>query len=273
MICLTRATAVAAGVLALVTLGAVDAHAQYGRPLVNDPPLGEKYRVEASISFWNPSLDSVISSDSLNIGGTDIDVKSDLGYGDKSIREFRFVFRPFRKHKLRVAYTPTSQSSDRVLQRALVFNGVTYNVGLPVQSDLAWNTWRFGYEYDFIYRDRGYFGVILEGRHVDAEFDLRSPVATEFTRAKGFVPALGVVGRAYVHKRVSITGEITGMSVPEIDNYKGSFFDFDIYGTVSLNHYLGGRFGFRSLDASYEAEQEQGDLTLKGVYFSIVARF
>ena len=58
MIRLPRLSAVAAGALALVAVSVVPARAQYGRPMVSDPAIGEKYHVEAIINFWNPSLDA-----------------------------------------------------------------------------------------------------------------------------------------------------------------------------------------------------------------------
>ena len=273
MIRLPRLSAVAAGALALVAVSVVPARAQYGRPMVSDPAIGEKYHVEAVINFWNPNLEAQISSESLGIGGSDIDVKADLGYVDKSIREFKFVLRPGVKHKFRIAYTPIKYEGDVLLVRTIIFNGIAFNVGLPVQTEFTWNTWRFGYEYDFVHTDRGFVGFILEARYVDAQLALRTPIDNEFTQAKGPVPAIGGIGRVYVHKHVSITGEITGMKVPEIQGYAGSFFDLDIYGTVNFTNNVGVQAGYRTLDAAYTAKKDTGDLNMRGLYFTGVARF
>lgn len=271
MIRLPRVFAVMAGVLTL--LCAAPALAQYGRPMVSDPAIGEKYVVEAVLNLWNPSLDAIISSESLGIVGTAIDVADDLGYEDKTVREFRFVLRPGRKHKLRAAYTPVSLDSDVLLRRDIVFNGIRFNVGLPIQTEFKWNTWRFGYEYDFVYRDRGFAGFIVEARYMDAQLSLRSPIDDEFAQARGVLPAVGGIGRVYVHERVSITGEMVGMKVPEFDDYFGSFFDLDIYGTFNATNNFGVQAGYRWLDASYEAEFDTGDLKMKGLYFTGVVRF
>lgn len=273
MIRLPRVAAVAASAVALVALSSAPALAQYGRPMMNDPAIGEKYHVEAVLNLWNPSLDATISSESLGIMGSDIDVKEDLGYDDKSVREYRFVLRPGRKHKFRFAYTPVKYEGDVLLNRTIVFNGIAFNVGLPVQTDFEWKTWRIGYEYDFIYRDRGYAGFIVETRVTDASLELRSPIDNEFTRARGPIPAIGGVVRGYPAKNFSITGEVTGFKVPKVDQYEGSFFDFDIYGTFNITHNFGVQGGYRTLDASYLAELDRGDLTLKGIYFTGVARF
>ncbi len=191
MIRLPRVFAVAAGALALVAVSVAPARAQYGKPMVSDPAVGEKYHVEAVIDLWTPNLDARISSESLGIIGSEIDVKTDLGYVNKSVRELRLVLRPGLKHKFRFAYTPISYEGDVVLVRKIIFNGIAFNVGLPIQTEFKWNTWRFGYEHDFIYTDRGFAGFIVEARYVDAQLALQSPLDSEFTEAKGPVPAIG----------------------------------------------------------------------------------
>ena len=44
-------------------------------------------------------------------------------------------------------------------------------VTLPVATDLKWKAYRFGYEWDFVYRDRGFVGVVLEAKYTDVEDD------------------------------------------------------------------------------------------------------
>jgi hypothetical protein len=262
-----------AGALLLVLAAALPARAQYGRPVIDNPAVGEQYHVEGVLNLWNPDLQATIESESLGIIGDKIDIKTDLGYIDKQIREFRIVLRPGKKHKFRIAYTPVDYSGDVVLSRDIVFNGIKFTVGLPIQTEFKWNTWRLGYEYDFVYTDRWYVGFIGEARITDAELMLQSPVDDEFTRARGPIPAIGGVVRVYPERHTSVTAEFTGFKLPEINNYKGDFFDFDIYGTYSFTKYVGVQGGYRTLDASYLAKHDNGELKLKGLYFAAVVRF
>ena len=64
MIRLPRATAAVAGALTLVAVSAAPARAQYGRPMLSDPAMGEKYHVEAVLNLWNPNLEAIVSSES-----------------------------------------------------------------------------------------------------------------------------------------------------------------------------------------------------------------
>ena len=195
------------------------------------------------------------------------------GTPTSAIRQFRLVLRPGRKHKFRIEYIPIKFEDDTILNRTFVFNGIEYNVGLPVQTQFEWDTWRLGYEYDFVYTDRVYAGFILEVRQTHAQLQLDSPIDSEFTEASGPIPGIGGVVRVYPAKNFSITGEVTGLNVPEIDEYEGTFFDVDIYGTFNFSNNFGVQGGYRALDASYLAKLDTGNLTLKGFYFTGVARF
>ena len=268
-----RAAGLAAGTTLLWLAAPVPASAQYGRPTMSELPLGEKYHIEATYGFWNPDLEATISSEQLGIVGSDIDVKSDLGYTDSKIRQFKLVLRPGRKHKFRIEYIPVKFEGDTFLNRKIIFNGIEFNVGLPVRSQFEWDTWRLGYEYDFVYTGRISAGFVVEVRQTTAQLQLDSPVDSEFTEAKGPVPGIGGVFRGYVSKNFSITGEVTGLKVPKIDDYEGNFVDINVYGTFNFTNNFGVQAGYRALDASYLAKLDTGDLTLKGLYFTGVARF
>jgi len=251
------------------------AEAQYGRRTLAEPATGEDYHVEIAGGFWNPTPQVLISSESLGIPGSDIDFVSDLGIEKKRFRELRLVLRPARKHKFRINYIPISYTAQSVLTRNIVFNGIQYRVGLPVTSALTWRAWRFGYEYDFIYRDRGFVGFIVEAKYTDVEARLNSLIGEEFARARAPIPALGGIGRAYVAPNISVTGELTGFKLPNSidENYAGRYLDFDLYGTVNFSDHVGVQLGYRSFDVMYRVDEDFGDFVLKGVYFTGVVRF
>ena len=83
-----------AGVILMILATAAPARAQYGRPVSSDPAVGEQYHIEAVFDLWSPNLDATISRESLGIIGDNVNIKADLGYVDKTIREFRLVLRP-----------------------------------------------------------------------------------------------------------------------------------------------------------------------------------
>jgi len=125
----------------------------------------------------------------------------------------KVVLRPGTKHKFRFEFTPIKYDEPNVtLRRTIIFNGQELNIALPVAMQLEWKAYRFGYEYDFIYRDRGFLGLLLELKYTDVEATLAQNALglEEFARAQAPIPAIGIIGRVYPVPNISITGEFSG---------------------------------------------------------------
>ena len=271
-----RFRAIAVVCLAWV-LSSSNAFAQYGRGGgLSDPATGETYHVEIGGYLWSPDPTLAITSESLGIIGSRIDFVEDFGIEKKTFRQLKAVLRPGRKHKLRFEYTPISYSQEAKLNRTIVFNGQRFDISLPVLAELKWNAMRFGYEYDFVYRDRGFFGLLLDVKYTDVEASIENVlVGQEFVSAKAPIPTIGAIGRVYVVPNVSITGEFTGFKLPESidENYRGKFYDFDFYGSVNFTDHFGVQAGYRRLTVFYRVDEDEGDFQMKGLYFGGVVRF
>jgi hypothetical protein len=257
------------------------ARAQFSPREVAEPATGESYHVEGAFGLWFPSSDMTINSSALGIPGNDINFKTDLGLEDSSFNEFRFVLRPFKKHKLRAQLIPIHFEQSSTLKRDIIFEGQRYRVGVPVTSTLDWKAFRFIYEYDFLYRDRWFAGFLFDAKYTDLSAELQSPIDTESVHARAPIPTIGGIVRGYVVPNISITGELTGFDLPSslIMNYQAHYLDLDIYGTVNLTNSFGAQVGFRTFDVGYTVTknsgitQDAGSFVLKGLYFGGVARF
>ena len=265
---------VGTGALLQLLIAASPASAQvvYG---ATAPAIGERYHVELGLAFWNPDPLAIVSSEGLDIEGTDVDLVDDLGIERKRMLELRTVLRPATKHKFRFHYLPVRYEAEAIVQREFVFNGQVYRIGLPVQTDAKFTTYRFGYEYDFFYRRRGYIGALVDLKYTDVDLALETPVRSEFARQAAPIPGIGVVGRGYVARNVAITGEWTFFKVPGnlSDEFGGHYRDYDFYGTVNFTDNVGAQFGLRSIDVEYFKDLDRGDLNFTGWYFSGVVRF
>jgi hypothetical protein len=257
-------------------LAAAPAQAQFRPRPLSEPPTGEKYHIEAAAGFWFPSATIGASSEGLGISGTTIDFKTDLGLQDKKLQYVRLVLSPSRRHKFHFDFLPIKYNQTATLKRRIIFNGIAYNVSLPVKSELLWKAYHFGYEFDFISNNRGFAGFVVEAKYTDVQITLdATPVAIEFARARAPIPAIGGIGRVYIVPNISITGELTGFKLPQdlVKNTSAHYIDFDLYGTVNFTNNIGAQFGYRSLDVSYIATADTGTFKEKGVYFGVVARY
>jgi hypothetical protein len=260
--------------MAMIGLAPATSQAQYAAPELRTEAIGEKYHVEAAFSLWMPSLFGVVSSEQFGILGDEIDFENDLGFKRTRFKDLRIVLRPATKHRFRIQYTPVVYSAETTLNRSVIFNGQLYPVSLPIQSSVGWKVWRVGYEYDFIYKPRGFVGVLVEGRFTEFSAELNSLIATEFTRARAPLPAIGGVGRVYVLPEVAINFELTGFKVPDIDpKYKASYFDWDIHGTFNVNNYVGMQVGWRRMTTFLVVDRDLGDTKFQGMWFGGVVRY
>ncbi len=270
-----RRLGVAAFVAAALLGDSLPAEAQF-QPSSGRPP-AERYNVEAAASFWNATPTLIASRESLGIPGDNVDLVADLGIEKERINELRFVLRPADKHKFRINYLPIKYEASSTVQREFTFNGQRYRIGIPVTTTADLTTFRFGYEYDFIYRDWGYVGVLFDVKYTDVEVTLDSPIGSEFTAQVAPIPTIGVVGRGYLVPNVSITGEVSFFKVPESlgeqFNGGGRYLDYDFYGTVSFNRFVGAQLGLRSVDVEYFKDLDSGSLNFKGWYFGGVIRY
>jgi len=232
----------------------------------------ETHVVELGVMFWRPSPELTLSTDALAGSSIDeVDFVEEFGIEDETFPEFRAVLG--RRHKLRVSYVKFSYDAEATIQRTFTFQGRTFTVGAPATTDIEWDLWKIGYEWDFVSRERGFFGVVtdLKYNQVEASVDspvLRSAAATDTTAP---VPTIGVIGRGYIHPMVAITGEFTGLKIGS-DDFDVTFTDFDINGTVVFGR-VGAQVGYRSVIADYVVEEDSGDLKMQGLYFGGLVRF
>jgi hypothetical protein len=266
--------------IAVLSLGvAAPARAQFRPRTISEPSIGETYHIEAEASLWTPTADMSIASESLGILGDTINLKRDLGMTDQRFPALALQLRPARRHKFRLHYVPIKYDANTTLTRSVVFNGQRYTAGAVAVAALDWKAYRFGYEFDFVSRDHGFAGVILEAKYTDVRVQLdaisvRGQIS-EFAHRRAPIPAIGGIGRVYVVPHVSITGELTGFKFPDSidDRYHAHYVDLDVYGTVNFTNNIGVKGGYRVLDLGYLIKTDQGSFVLKGLYFGAVLRY
>jgi hypothetical protein len=271
---LSRCLGITLGVAALVSAVPASARAQDRLGGGVAPAIGENYHFEIAGTLWNPSLAGIVSSDQFGIIGSNIDFVKDLGFQKTRFGDLRIVLRPGKKHRFRIQYTPVEYTSDTTFTRDIVFNGIRFPVSVPVSAQFGWKVWRFGYEYDAFYAKRGFVGVLLEARYTQLSATLTSTLADEYTIAKAPLPAIGVVGRAYVLSDVAIDVEFSGFKIPTIaKKYEANYADWDIHGTVNLTNNVGLQVGWRRSRTHLGIDQDRGDLKFQGMWFGAAVRY
>jgi hypothetical protein len=273
MVCATHWIRLTVLSCAALVGAAVPALAQFNAPA--EPAVGEQYHVEVAYGWWNADPSLIINSESLGIPGTDVDLVEDLGIEQKQLGRLNVVLRPATKHKFRFEYLPVRYEAEATLTREFVFNGQLYRIGLPVNTEASFKTYRFGYEYDFVYRSRGFAGVLFDLKYTDVNVELTSPIGVEFTQAVAPIPTIGFVGRGYLAKNFAVGGEVSFFRVPDgiSEDYDGEYTDWEIYGTLNFTNNVGATLGYRSIEVFYNADRDTGALKFTGLHITGVVRF
>jgi hypothetical protein len=251
------------------------AAAQYGAPELGSGVPAEQYHIEVAGTLWNPDLAGIISSQRLGIIGSNVDFIDDLGFEQTRFKDLRLVLRPSKKSRFRIQYTPIEYEAETSLKRDLVFNGQKFPLALPVQSEFDWKVLRLGYEYDVFYRERGFVGILLEGRYTRMTAELASPLRTEFTKVSAPLPAIGIVGRAYPIPELALNFEVSMFRVPEgsIPDVEANYYDWDIHGTINLHRSLGLQVGWRRVTNFLVIEDDSADVKFQGLWFGGALRY
>lgn len=239
------------------------------------PPVGEDYTIEVSGGGWRPTPSLFASSEQFGILGTRIDFGSDLGLSRTDHPEVRLTLKRGRQ-KLRVSMVPMRYQQMQTLERPIIFQGIRFDAGLPVESTLEWNAWRIGYEIDVLSFSRAYLGLIAEAKYNQINFSLTTPsLEPEWLKVTAPVPAAGLVLRFYPTRFSPITAEVSGLRLPEgtVEYGSGYYFDLDVYATLNLARTFGLSLGYRAIDFSYLFERDAGDLKLEGFYLQAVVRY
>jgi hypothetical protein len=227
---------------------------------------------ELGVVFWNPDPTIFIETSAVTSAiGTGVDFVREFGLESKRFTGFRFSLG--RNHKFRLSYVPVRYDADAVLERTLTFNSQTFIVGAPAATDIKWDLWTFGYEWDFVSNERGFLGVVADLKYNKVDASISSPALTgpAATVQTAPVPTVGVAGRAYLSEAVSVTADFTGLKHTR-DEFRAKFFDFDIYSTVTFGP-VGVHAGYRSVTVDYLIDADAGDLKLRSPYFGAVVKF
>jgi hypothetical protein len=273
-----RITLCFVGLITVFCLGLAPAAAQTKTQPYNPDQraTGETYHVEFSANYFWASPTITFNVKSVDIPGSVIDGVQDLGFESERFRDYRLVVRPAKKHKFLFSYNPIKYTGDTVLERDIVFNGETYHVGFPVQSELELKSRRIGYEYDFLYRSRGFVGFLVGVDLARVSASLQSPLLHGSMSESTPAPLLGGIARVYPIKNTSITLRIQGFKLPESTGdrrYSLRIFDVDFYGTVNFTDNFGAQGGYRSFHVTYRVKEDSGDFLAKGYYLGAVVRF
>jgi hypothetical protein len=287
------------GMLALLLLGLTAARADAQTALTPAPAtaaqatstsepseaIGERYHVELSVGAWFTMPSTALFSDSevvtsgttsTTVNGTSIDFKKQLGLNNKTFPGGHLTIRLAPKHKLLGEFIPINYKQSATLTGDIITSGQTYLSGQPVQSELRWNEWNAGYEYDLMTSPSGYLGAVIAVTRLNVAGGLANGAQSGTATVNIVMPGLGATGRYYVRPQVSLTGGLLAFYLPGgATSTHGHSIQIDGYATVNASKYVGVQAGYRSFIMSYvwESPLNSSSMTIGGPYLGGTLHF
>ena len=225
--------------------------------------------------YWWTDLQGKMKVTDSNGIGTDIDLKDDLDAKDESWPELRLTWYTGKNSKIRIAYTQVGYDGDANIQKTILFDGTTYDVGTRVVTELDIKYASLGWAWQFINIDNGFFklGTLIEAKGFWTEATLEAPdLATPIKEKEKFTFVLPTIGAALdfnPHKMLNIFAEGSGL-------YAGNYgYMYDVEAGVKFIpiKILSIKGGYRLLEFKAEHHDDFAKARVHGPFVGVTVRF
>jgi hypothetical protein len=269
--------AIALRILATLLLLAMIAPSLYGQ---TDSDF-DSYKVRID-GFWFYSNPTGTFQDATT--GDTINLHKDFGFNSYSTFTGKLDWKFTRKNHLYIVGAPFDQSRQAVLQRTIVFQGQTFDVGVVTKANLSAPLIAPGYQYDIIRRKRGHLGLAIQ-------FDLFNSSASLFAAAQvnnnnqaisakksllAPIPVAGPQFRFYLTNspRLFVEGNVLGMYFFGYGNFVSTADDIGVRLSKHLSVNAGYQLGSRlNVNADLKKDRLGLSLTQKGPIVGMEASF
>jgi len=201
------------------------------------------------------------ATNNTNISGSDVGLKK----RDTSIKPT--IAYKKNAHNVNFDYEKIDFSGSKVLNKTVVFNNKTYNLGERVSSTMKFDWYRLGYDYSF--NENFYAG--LDMHLVKSDIGLKTNNQSEEYSKTIPIPALVLGGNIGLNERFGLEAKASGMKVGS----KASYVNF--YGGTNMKCFLtengSWKLGYQYKKLDLDANKLDGDIKLKGIYLGFNYRF
>ena len=245
--------------------------------LIGLAPAANALEFGARAYYWYPMLKADLRVDTELIPGTEMNLKDDLGIGNKGIPSVE-AFLGTDKHHLSLMYTTVDYSGESRIGRNIRFMGKSYAANALVESDFKLQMLDLEYQYDLVNMENilaGFsLGLIGKIKYIDADVQLVSNTAGSVNNWEQSVavpiPMVGVGAHiGLLAKILEARAKITGIG------YSGHMF-YDAMADVSVTPFpfLDIHGGYRIMKLKIDGISDvYGDVEFSGPYVGLTVGF
>jgi hypothetical protein len=172
------------------------------------------------------------------------------------------------RHSLRGLAAPLSYTESGTFTEPVDFAGATYRPDQPVEATYKFNSWRLGYRYRFMDRERTKLWVGFTTKIRDAKIELAQGSTTSKDTDVGFVPLLYLAADWRFARKWHFVFDFDGLA-----GGPGRAFDVALKLGYDINDHWGVRGGYRTLEGGADVESVYNFAWLHYAVLSGVYRF
>jgi hypothetical protein len=211
--------------------------------------------------LWMPQLDGKIKVSS-GIAGTDIDIKNDLGIGNKNFTELNFSLR--KKSNWRFGFGTYKDDGATNLVQAVNYNGKSFsgNTNSSVKIRYA----KLGYSKEFAKGQDFTACYTADVYFVKFHTGLRNQTQNETNTQNAVLPTFGIALTNQLQKKLSLYMDFSGVPLGN----KGHFYNYEAGIKWTLSDRAALQSGYRIMDVKAKSNNDYTFLKMKGPFISFV---
>jgi hypothetical protein len=205
----------------------------------------ERYNVRLEYLYWSPLPEGEVQKGVAGVEGTLLDLQEDLGLAEHAMSPVRGTVRLGRGVKLRGSWSPIDFRGEVTAERGFVYGTTVVLPGQEVVSSLKGNYITGEIAWDFLQRPEGFLGLLVGVKFVDVDaLVLNASTSDRVVETERLpIPALGLAGRAYLTRRFSVEGEVSGLTLGD----RGHVYEILVAARLHLTDHLAATGGWRKL--------------------------
>lgn len=220
----------------------------------------------AGVTFWDADIQGSVKS-----GSMDVDLKNDLGLGDKNILEYNLDLN-FLGPKAYLHYYKASNSGVNTLTRNIDYNGETFTNGTAVTSNLKEEIIDLTFAKSVLKTDALQVDLLGGIKYISMDTNIAGGGNSATDSVRGLVPTIGIGAQSHLSKDLLAKASISGFDI-SVGNKNVDVYDLKYgleYKPVA-NVAIGA--GIQKSKVLAEDGTSKGDLWREGNYFEVVVKF
>jgi hypothetical protein len=197
-------------------------------------------------AVWQSRNDVQIPNDAT---GTRFSLVDLVGKGPWPAGRLYLTWNISNRHSLRGLLAPLSYTGTGSFTEPVDFAGQRYVAGDPVEATYKFNSWRLGYRYRFMDRERLKLSVGFTAKIRDAKIELEQGAVTSKDTDVGFVPLLNLAADWRFNSRWHVLFDFDGLA-----GGPGRAFDVALKLGYDISDSWGLAAGYRTVEGGADVE-------------------